>query len=71
MKDLKACLVIICAISITVMLFNPAMIAFFFIKGVGLAVIMMVVNLICRIISGKSFLDLYREMREEQRKEGP
>ena len=71
MRDLKAMLVIICAISITIMLFNPAMIVFFFIKGVGLAVIMMVVNLICRIISGKSFLDLYKEMREEQRKEGP
>lgn len=71
MKDLKTCLVIICAISITVMLFNPAMIVFFFIKGVGLAVIMMVVNLICRIISGKSFLDLYREMREEQERRDP
>lgn len=71
MKDLRTCLVIICAIAITVMLFNPAMIAFFFIKGVGLAVIMVVVNMICRIISGKSFLDLYREMREEQERRDP
>lgn len=71
MRDLKAMLVIICAISITIMLFNPAMIVFFFIKGVGLAVIMMVVNLICRIISGKSFLDLYREMKEEQERRDP
>lgn len=67
MKDMRATFIVLGVICVVAMLLNPAMIAWFIIKGLEIAVILTVVNFIARVITGKRFVDIWKEMLDEQK----